>query len=68
MQLHSHITVPLHAIPQVEFLGEAGEDGGGPRREFWTLLFREIKESIFQGEGQQLVLRHDPVSLQVMIV
>ena len=50
---------------QVQFLGEAGQDGGGPRREFWALLAKDIKSSLFEGEGSRCFLRHDSVSLQV---
>lgn len=39
----------MHDNMQVEFLGEAGEDGGGPRREFWTLLAKDIMSSLFEG-------------------
>ena len=46
-------------------MGEAGEDGGGPRREFWALLSNEIRSSLFEGVGSHLVLRHDAVGLQV---
>ena len=36
---------------QVDFVGEAGEDGGGLRREFWCLVGRDIKNSLFEGSG-----------------
>ena len=49
----------------MQFLGEAGEDGGGPRREFWALLSREIASSAFEGQGGRRVLLHDAVGLQV---
>lgn len=51
----------------MEFLGEAGEDGGGLRREFWTLLFKDMKSSLFEGCGDCCVLRHDAIGLQVML-
>ena len=46
-------------------MGEAGEDGGGPRREFWALLSKEIKSSMLEGYGNRCVLRHDVIGLQV---
>ncbi len=49
----------------MEFLGEAGEDGGGLKREFWCLLFKQVKSSLFEGVGDRLVPRHDVVALQV---
>ena len=51
----------------MQFLGEAGEDGGGPRREFWALLSREIGSSVFEGLGNLRVLLHDAVGLQVSV-
>ena len=46
-------------------MGEACEDGGGPRREFWALLSKEIKSSMLEGCGNKCVLRHDVIGLQV---
>ena len=46
-------------------MGEEGEDGGGLLREFWTLLFREIKNSLFDGSDDRYVPRHDAIALQV---
>ena len=46
-------------------LGEAGEDGGGPKREFWALLSKEIGSSVFEGVGSRRVPMHDAVGLQV---
>ena len=48
----------------MEFLGEAGEDGGGPKREFWCLLARDIK-SLCDGDGYRCVPHHEAVGLQV---
>ena len=47
------------SLIQVEFLGE---DGGSLLREFWTILFREIKNSLFDD---CCVPRNDVVALQV---
>lgn len=46
-------------------MGEEGEDGGGLLREFWTLLFREIKNSLFDGSDDCYVPRHDVIAMQV---
>lgn len=43
---------------QVSFLGEAGQDGGGPSREFWCDLTREGRD-LFEGEDNNLVISHD---------
>ena len=48
-------------------MGEAGGDGGGPRREFWALLSREIGSLVFEGLGSRRVLMHDAVGLQVRV-
>ena len=50
---------------QVDFVGEAGEDGGGLRREFWCLVGRDIKNSPFEGSGDRLIPRLDGTALQV---
>ena len=50
---------------QIQFLGESAEDGGGPRREFWTLLAHEVASSMFTGFNYRLVPIHDVVGLQV---
>ena len=43
---------------QVEFLGE---DGGGLKRELFSILGKEVFNSLFDGG----VLRHDVIALQV---
>lgn len=48
-------------------MGEAGEDGGGPRRELWRLFGLSLQGTYFEGEGSILVLRHDTVALQVCL-
>ena len=53
-----------HSI-KVQFLGEEGEDGGGPSREFWSLLAKDVSESLFEGRENAKVLRHDSLALQV---
>ncbi len=49
----------------MDFLGEAGQDGGGLRREFWSVLGKDIKNSLFEGSGDRLTPRHDITALQV---
>ena len=46
---------------QVDFLGEEGIDGGGLKRELFSILGKEIFNSLFDGG----VLRHDVIALQV---
>ena len=48
-------------------MGGAGEDGGGPRRELWALLSREIGFSVFEGLENRWVLINDAVGLQVSV-
>lgn len=52
---------------QIEFVGECAEDGGGPRREFWTLLAREVASTMFTGFDYRLAPIHDVVGLQVCV-
>ena len=52
----------------MKFLGEAGHDGGGLRREFFRLLAHDIKSSFFIGRDNSFVLRHDIIALQVYII
>lgn len=51
----------------MQFLGEPGENGGGPKREFWALLSKEIQCSVFDGVGSRRVLMHDGIGLQVSV-
>ena len=51
---------------KVVFVGEAGEDGGGPRRELWRLFGMSLKGSHLEGEDTKMVFRHDTLALQVM--
>ena len=46
---------------QVEFVGEVGVDGGGLKRELFSILRREICDTMFDAG----VLRHDVIALQV---
>ena len=52
---------------QIDFVGECAEDGGGPRREFWTLLARDAASTMFTGFHHRLVPIHDVVGLQVCV-
>lgn len=47
----SNFRLPL----EVNFIGEAGRDFGGPRKEFFRLMLIEIKDNLFEGG----VLRED---------
>ena len=51
---------------KVQFIGEEGE-GGGPRRQFWSLLAKDVSESLFEGKENAKLLRHDALALQVCI-
>ena len=57
-------TLVSNLMMQVSFLGEAGQDGGGPSREFWCDLAREGRD-LFEGEDNNLVISHDYTRLQV---
>ncbi|XP_064390717.1 apoptosis-resistant E3 ubiquitin protein ligase 1-like [Halichondria panicea] len=48
----------------VHFVSEEAEDGGGPSREFWCLLGKEIAQSMFEGHENSKVVRHDLLALQ----
>eukprot|EP00794_Sanderia_malayensis_P011578 gene11578-12771_t len=44
----------------VSFIGEAGVDAGGPKREFFSLLFDDCKKHLFAtGDGSSFTLLHD---------
>ena len=62
------LSVKRKSFPHSYFLniGEAAQDGGGHEREFWSLLSKEIKNSLFEGVDNCCVLRHDAVGLQVI--
>ena len=45
-------------------------DGGGPKRELFSIISREIFKSMFEandGDEKKGVLRHDVVALQVNV-
>ncbi|XP_064391385.1 uncharacterized protein LOC135339169 isoform X1 [Halichondria panicea] len=48
----------------VHFVSEEAEDGGGPSREFWCLLGKEIAQSMFEGHENSKVVRHDLLAVQ----
>ena len=48
-------------------MGEFAEDGGGPCREFWILLAKEVASTMFTGLDYRLVPIHDVVGLQVRV-
>ncbi|XP_013411196.1 uncharacterized protein LOC106174263 [Lingula anatina] len=52
-------------IPKVEFSGEKALDDGGPRRECFRLLMKEISSlDIFEGPPEALVFRHNVTKLE----
>ena len=52
---------------QVVFIGEVGEDGGGPRKELWCLFGLSLKGTYFEGKARKLLPRHATVALQVCL-
>ena len=50
---------------QISFLGEEGDDGGGPRREFFRLLADDVKYSMCIGRSNAYVFRHDTTGIRV---
>ena len=52
-------------LVKVIFIGEQGEDGGGPRRKIWSLFALALKGSYFEGNEDSMVVRHDTMTLQV---
>ena len=52
MQITSTIKNTFNARKQlrVTFLGEAGVDTRGPRREFFTVVLQEIRTTLFEGK------------------
>ncbi len=65
--IHYHTIGAGVSYNYVQFLGEAGEDGGGLKRKFWTLLCKSVKNTLFEGGDTRCILRHDAVDLQVRI-
>ena len=52
---------------QINFLGEDGQDGGGPSWEFFRLLADDISCSMCIGRNVYYVLRLDTTGLQVHV-
>ncbi|XP_058621115.1 G2/M phase-specific E3 ubiquitin-protein ligase-like [Onychostoma macrolepis] len=54
-----------HKTPNIEFVGEMGEDYGGPRREFFRLLMIELQSNlgIFEGKPGQLLFSYNQKAL-----
>lgn len=50
---------------QIDFLGEEGVDGGGPRREFWRLVALSAEETMFCGTRSHKFPIHSSQALQV---
>lgn len=49
----------------MEFVGEPGVDTGGPSREFWSLLCKEIASEYCRGQPGKLVFERNTQALQV---
>ena len=50
----------------MKFVGEAGVDTGGPSREFWNLLSKEIACEYCRGQPGKLVFERNTQALQVI--
>lgn len=50
---------------QVSFVGEPGEDGGGPQRELWSLLGIQLRDQICHGVEGSVVFVHDSKGVMV---
>ena len=50
---------------RLNFWAKPGADGGGPSREFWCCVARDIEQSMCEGVKGHMVFRHDAVALQV---
>ena len=51
----------------MDFLGEEAEDGGGPKREFWALIAKDVNLT-FEGPVDRKIPLHDVIGLQVAII
>lgn len=49
------------------FVGEPGEDGGGPQRELWSLLGIQIRDRICHGAEGSVVFIHDSKGVMVSL-
>ena len=70
--IHKHLVCgfgfQINIFLQVQFLGEEGQDGGGPSREFWGLLSKDIRSSLFEGNSDRCVIRHETTRLQKILI
>ncbi|XP_076866557.1 uncharacterized protein LOC143517694 isoform X2 [Brachyhypopomus gauderio] len=70
--LHSAITAlnkgyfDWHKCPRIEFVGEMADDFGGPTREFFRLLMKDVQSTlgIFEGQPGNLFFSYDQAALQ----
>ncbi|KAF7709089.1 hypothetical protein HF521_015939 [Silurus meridionalis] len=55
-----------HKTPNIKFVGEMGEDYGGPRRAFFRLLMIELQSNlgIFEGKPGQLLFSYNQKALE----
>ncbi|KAK5918883.1 hypothetical protein CgunFtcFv8_022826 [Champsocephalus gunnari] len=61
----SRVTFCWNNSPYIEFVGEDGDDMGGPQREFFRLLMIEVQTSmgIFEGKAGQAFFTYDQAAL-----
>ncbi|XP_034072356.1 uncharacterized protein LOC117546280 isoform X2 [Gymnodraco acuticeps] len=61
----SRVTFCWNNSPYIEFVGEDGDDMGGPQREFFRLLMIEVQTTmgIFEGKAGQVFLTYDQAAL-----
>ncbi|CAG2187251.1 G2H3 [Mytilus edulis] len=61
----SKTTFNQNAELYVKFSGEMGDDQGGPRREFFRILMKELQESeLFEGQSLQKLFSHNIEALE----
>ncbi|KAL5470935.1 hypothetical protein EMCRGX_G028994 [Ephydatia muelleri] len=49
---------------KVEFIGEPAVDAGGPKREFFSILAKEMSQIIFEGPVNMISFKHDPAGIE----
>ncbi|XP_043101942.1 uncharacterized protein LOC122349884 [Puntigrus tetrazona] len=65
-ELVSNSNFPWTQIPLVTFVGEEALDCGGPRREFFRILMKEVQSSlgVFEGQPGHLFFTYDQMALE----
>ncbi|XP_077868632.1 uncharacterized protein LOC144359258, partial [Saccoglossus kowalevskii] len=56
----------LRTTLEVEFYGEKAKDYGGPRKEFFAIILREIKETYFDN-GKKMYMSSDYMTIGVIM-